>query len=220
MAIASAAHRAAEYRLAAYAAAPGVAVRRGAGWFAVRTGADSNDMNGVVSDGRAGICAGLVTDLIEWFGTAPASWLTGRADAELTRLLLRAGARAERSGRWSGRRMPAQLASSVDAVEIVPVHSERDLDRWLDMATDAGWISGEHDRRARRELYQGVRADPALTHWLALDGDQPVGFATSYIDGEVLDPATSTSQKPGDVPGPVELWSQLEWWRQARAARR
>lgn len=120
-------------------------------------------MNGVVSNGQAVICAELITDLIGWFAAEPASWLTYRPGTELTRLLLSAGAQAERSGRWSGRRTSALLACSVASVEIVPVHTERDLDRWLDLATEASWIRGEPDRRARRDLYQSVRANRALT---------------------------------------------------------
>ena len=51
--IAYAAQHTAEAQLAEYAEAPGIAVRRGRDWFAVRTGVDSNDMNGVVSQARA-----------------------------------------------------------------------------------------------------------------------------------------------------------------------
>ncbi len=65
--IAYAAQQAAEARLAAYAAAPGLDVRRGRDWFAVRTGVDSNDMNGVVSNGQAEISSELVEDLVGWF---------------------------------------------------------------------------------------------------------------------------------------------------------
>src|SRR6476619_5121610 len=67
LSIAYAAQHAAEERLAAYAAAPGMAVRRGRDWFAVRTGVDSNDMNGVVSEAQAEISADLVEDLVGWF---------------------------------------------------------------------------------------------------------------------------------------------------------
>ena len=110
LSIAYAAQHAAEERLAAYAAAPGMAVRRGRDWFAVRTGVDSNDMNGVVSEAQAEISADLVEDLVGWFraGAVSASWLTGRPDPKLTRTLLAAGARADRSGHWSGRSMPTR----------------------------------------------------------------------------------------------------------------
>ena len=65
--IAYAAQHAAEAQLAAYAEAPGIAVRRGRDWFAVRTGVDSNDMNGVVSHARAEISAELLDDLVRGF---------------------------------------------------------------------------------------------------------------------------------------------------------
>ena len=42
-------------------------VRRGRDWFAVRTGVDSNDMNGVVSEAQAEISADLVEDLVGGF---------------------------------------------------------------------------------------------------------------------------------------------------------
>jgi GNAT superfamily N-acetyltransferase len=188
--IARAAQHAAEARLAAYALAPGVVVRRGSGWFAVRTGVDSNDMNGVVSKERAEIPPELVEDLVAWFRAcgASASWLTSRADPQLTQTLLAAGARAERSGYWSGRAMPT-LAFSPDAgVEVVRVLSDNDLNDWLDVAAGCGWIETDSDRHARRRLYRALGlGDGALTHWLALEQDQPVGFASSYLDAKVID---------------------------------
>lgn len=83
--------------------------------------------------------------------------------------------------------MPRWIPISAAAVEIVRVDSGHDLDRWLDVAADGGWISDERDRLARRELYQAVSADRTLVHWLALDRDHPVGFASSYLDDSVLD---------------------------------
>jgi hypothetical protein len=79
LAIACAAQHAAEARLAAFAAAD-VAVQSGRGWFAARTGVDSNDMNAVVSTRQAEISQQLVEDLIAWFRAAgaSASWLTSR----------------------------------------------------------------------------------------------------------------------------------------------
>ena len=81
--IVHAAHHAAEARLAAYASAPSVDVRRADGWFALRTGVDSNDMNG--SSARSGPPE-LVEDLVAWFraGGVQASSLTSCADPQLT----------------------------------------------------------------------------------------------------------------------------------------
>jgi hypothetical protein len=112
LSIAYAAQHAAEERLATYAAAPGMAVRRGRDWFAVRTGVDSNEMNGVVSVAQAEISADLVEDLVGWFraGAVSASWLTTRPDPQLRRTLLAAGARADRSGHWSAVPCPLRHA--------------------------------------------------------------------------------------------------------------
>ena len=187
LALAAAAHDAAEDRLLGYASTAGVDVRRGAGWAAVRTGADSNDMNGVVSQDGAEISPELIRDLMAWFGSVPASWLARRPSARLTRTLLEAGALAERSGRWSGRLLDGTRFDSRAAVEISRVRSVDDLDHWLDLTAACGWVSSDQDRSARRQLYLGLGWDDALTQWLALDGPTPVGFASSYLHGHVLD---------------------------------
>ena len=190
LSIAYAAQHAAEARLAAYAAAPGTAVRRGRDWFAVRTDVDSNDMNGVVSEVQAEISADLADDLVGWFraGAVSASWLTTRPDPQLTRTLLSAGARADRSGHWSGRSMPTPARPPDAGVEVVRVVSDHHLEEWLDVAAECGWIEDDSDRQARRRLYLALGLDgAALTHWLALDRDQPVGFASSFLDAKVID---------------------------------
>ena len=132
-------------------------MRRGRDWFAVRTGVDSNDMNGVVSQARAEISAELVDDLVAWFraDAVSASWLTTIPDPQLTRTLLAAGARAERTGYWSGCSMPTPARPRAAGVEVVRVVSDHHLE--------------------------------TLTHWLALDHDQPVGFASSFLDANVID---------------------------------
>jgi GNAT superfamily N-acetyltransferase len=188
--IAYAAQHAAAERLAAYAAAPGMAVRRGRDWFAVRTGVDSNDMNGVVSEVQAEISPRVVEDLIAWFrtGAVSASWLTARPDPQLSRTLLAAGARAERSGYWSGCSMPTAVRPTDAGVEVLRVVSDQHLEKWLDAAAECGWIDDDSDRQARHRLYLALGLDGgALTHWLALDRDQPVGFASSFLDANVID---------------------------------
>ena len=188
--IAYAAQQAAEARLAAYAAAPGVDLRRGRDWFAVRTGVDSNDMNGVVSNSQAEISPELVEDLVGWFraGEVSASWLTTRPDPQLTRTLLAAGARADRSGYWSGRSMPTPERSPAAGVDVVRVVSDHHLEMWLDVAAECGWIEDDSDRQARHRLYLALGLDDrALTHWLALERGQPVGFASSFLDANVID---------------------------------
>ena len=151
-ALAQAAQHASEERLHLFFGADGVEVRRGDGWFAVRTGVDSNDMNGVVSTPGAKVSAVLVADLLAWLAGAPASWLTSRGDPELTDLLLAAGARPERSGCWSGRWVEPVPAHR-NGVEVCRVRITRDLDRWIDLAAECGWIETASGRGARRRLY-------------------------------------------------------------------
>jgi len=165
--IAYAAQHAAAARLAAYAEAPDVDVRRGRDWFAVRTDVDSNDMNGVVSEVQAEISADLADDLVGWFraGAVSASWLTTRPDPQLTRTLLSAGARADRGGHWSGRSMPTPARPPDAGVEVVLVVSDHHLEEWLDVAAECGWIEDDSDRQARRRLYLALGLDgAALTH--------------------------------------------------------
>lgn len=186
-ALAQAAQHASEERLRLYSRADGVEVRRGDGWFAVRTGVDSNDLNGVVSTPGAEVSADLVEDLLAWFAGAPASWLTSREDPELTDLLLAAGARAERSGCWSGRRIEPVPAYQ-GGVEVHRVGGTRDLDRWLEVAAECGWIETTSCRGARRRLYLALGLDSSrLSHWLAVDDGEAVGFASGFLDGDVVD---------------------------------
>lgn len=188
--IAEAAQRATTARLEAYARAPGVDVQRGPGWFAVRTGVDSNDLNGVVSEPGAGVSAPLVGALCAWFAASavPACWEVTRPDPELTSVLVAAGARPERTGVWSGRPLGPDRPPPEPGVEVRRVRDDADLDAWLDVALDGGWCTSPQDRRARRQLYAAVGLDHrGLRHWLALDRGRPVGFATSFLDGAVVD---------------------------------
>lgn len=44
------------------------------------------------------------------------------------------------------------------------------------------------DRAARQNLYQALRSNlPALTHWVARREDEPVGFASSFLDSDIVD---------------------------------
>jgi GNAT superfamily N-acetyltransferase len=76
-------------------------------------------------------------------------------------------------------------AAGVDVVRVVLDHH---LEKWLDVAAECGWIEDDSDRQARHRLYLALGLDDrALTHWLALERGQPVGFASSFLDANVID---------------------------------
>lgn len=154
----------------------------------MRTGVNSNDHNGVLSTAGAVVPASLVADLLSWFGTTPACWLTTGADRRLGDILIAAGARPERSGSWSGGVLPMPPHPVRAGIEVVRVRDEAQLDSWLELAERCGWIEDVEDRRARRRLFGEVGlSHPALSHWLAVDRGQPVGFASLHLDGGVVD---------------------------------
>lgn len=155
------------------------------------TGVVSNDMNGVVSAGTLGRPEQLIDELIAWFidHAVPASWLASTPDPRLTGALVERGARPELSGWWAGRVLDrsTHLGTAADAA-IRRVRSHEDLDGWLEVAEGCGWIDGDHDRAARAALYRRVGLDhPHLRHWIATRGHTPIGMATSFLDGDVLD---------------------------------
>ncbi len=186
--IARLAHAAASSRLATFATTSGASMRQGEGWFAVRTGMSSNDMNGIISEPGAAVSRRLVEDLVSWFEGVPASWMTSRPDARLTALLIDAGARSERTGSWSGMRISAQLPVPYSGTTIRVTRSADDVEMWLDVAAECGWIVSDADRRARRTAFLSLlgRGGP-LTQWLATDETGPVGFASSYLHRAVVD---------------------------------
>lgn len=119
-ALAESAHRAAIAQLLHYGAAPGCEVRHGDGWVAVRTGAHSNDMNGVVSQVGAVISPATAAEVIRWFDLTPASWFVARPARRLTEVLIAAGARPERHGRWSGGPLPDTLSVTSGTIPAIP----------------------------------------------------------------------------------------------------
>lgn len=170
MEVAALAERTALGRLLSQADLPGTEVRGGDGWVALRSGVSSNDCNGVVSEGADGIDAGVVADLVAWLDGVPASWLTSRADPRLTRLLVDAGAVSERTGSWSGRELPADLALPGG---VLPLGDPVDH---LDVAEACG-LADPADRAVRRT---GLRSHPLFVHVVVRRGGRPVGMATGF----------------------------------------
>lgn len=99
-------HRAERSRLAELSAVDGVRTRIGGGWTAIRTGLDSNDLNGVVSDPGHVPDAGLLAELGEWFAGAPAVWHLATPDPGFPGRAAEAGWHPEASARCAGRRLP------------------------------------------------------------------------------------------------------------------
>ena len=192
MTLPAAGMRAEADRLRRYADCEAATTRAGDGWLAVATGVLSNDMNGVVSEPGARLSAAVVDEVVRWFAErgAPASWLVTGDDAALTALLLDRGARSEATGWWCGRAMGDDLLQlpAVDGVTVSRVTTAADLDDWLDVASRCGWIDDDADGEARRRLYLSVGLDDdALAHWVARGDSRPVGLASSFVTGEVLD---------------------------------
>lgn len=184
-------HRCAMRRLALYARCDHVAVRRGRGWLGVATGVASNDMNGVVTADPAGLDSHVIDDLIDWFRShrVPASWYIERPYEPLTTALLDRGAHPERTGWWIGGPVTTSAYPKRQAdVKIRRVRDSLDLDAWLDVAGACGWLDDDGDRQARRRLYEAVGFDDDhFRHWIAVDGGRPVGMASSFLDGDVVD---------------------------------
>lgn len=178
-------------RLHRYARCAAARTRSGEGWFAVATGAEANDMNGVVSQPGASIPRDLVDHLIEWFAQqrVPASWLLAGEDRELATTLVGRGASAETSGWWAGRLIEDDLLrlSPVPGITISRVTTEEDLRDWLDVAGVCGWFDHEAGRSVRKKIYLSVGLaddddDDELSHWVARRAGHAVGMASSFLN--------------------------------------
>lgn len=215
---AEAGHRLAIERAAALADRDGAAVRSGPGWLAVRSGAASNDLNAVISTPGFVPDSGLLEDLEGWWDDVPASWLVAEPHEALTQALVEAGWDPERTGRWCGRALdtdhPVAGVASIEAVG-----GDEDLECWLDVATECGWIEGDDERLVRRDLLRSAYADPREAIWLArLDG-QPVGMARGWCsasDLEVVDVAVREAARRRGVG--TALVSTVLTWGASRGA--
>lgn len=187
MTIADRATASAAARLERFGRAPSSTTRAGEGWVAVATGVWSNDMNGVVSRPGAVVDDATVAGLLAWFADdgLPASWILTGADPALDERLVAHGARSDDDGRWAGGPLTPVEPEPVDGVDVRPVVDGDGLDAWLTVAAACEWLDGDGPRR--RALYVGLGLDGPLRHWVAWAGDRPVGMASSFVDGDVLD---------------------------------
>lgn len=185
--VASVAERTAIERMLSHARLPSAARREGAGWVAVRTGAASNDLNGVVTEGAAGLGGGTAQELVAWFDDVPTSWLTTVSDPVLTRLLLGLGAEPERAGHWCGRSVTAP-ADVRPFGRVEPVVDDSTIEDWASVASACGWFDGPQDHRTRTRLIAELVDDqPAFRHWVVRNDGHPVGMAAAYAGSQALE---------------------------------
>jgi len=161
-------------------------------WVAVRTGLDSNDLNGVVATGRRVPTPSELVELHRWWGSAPACWLASEADPALTEALLQAGWEAERSGRWAGRALdpgarPEAARRRDPSLAVRRVASGADLDAWADVAVECGWCEP-----AERDGLRRLAGLDALTRWVAVvadpgGADRTVGMATGWREADLVE---------------------------------
>lgn len=203
MDVAALGHLAARERLADLAACG--EVRREAGYVAVRTGLDSNDLNGVVADAGFRPEPAVVAGLVGWFAGVPAQWLAAGPDPWLTAVLVAAGLTPERTGHWCGRAVgPHVPAPGVERVATVA--------EWSPVAQACGW--GE---RPAYDLAQ-------RPHWVARRDGRAVGVASGWIGEacELVDVAVlPTARRTGVGTALVETvlaWAAASGAREVVAA--
>ena len=123
--------------------------------FAVRTGADSNSENGVVSD------AGEVEEVVAWMGEAPAQWLVGPG-SDLHDRLVAAGCRPERTAVLMG----APLAA-------------------LELGAPEGEPADPEEYRAAAEAVGfGEGAVGATARYVARRDGRAVGMVSTFVHGD------------------------------------
>lgn len=175
------AHRAERSRLTELAAVDGVRTRTGDGWLAVRTGLDSNDLNGVVGEPGHVPDAALLTELGAWFGAVPASWHLAATDPVFARTAAGAGWRPETGARCAGRRLPFSVPVPPGLV-VRRVDAAADAAGWLDVAEACEWF----DTGERQQRDPVLRALPR-PRWIACRDGLPVGMASGWRDRELAE---------------------------------
>lgn len=211
-------------RVCALAGLPGVSTRSGPFGLAVRSGASSNDLNAVVSLRKFVPDRALLKELRGWWNGAPASWLVAEPDEALTRALVEADWTPDRTARWCGRPLgtdPSMPGAEPPRLGVVEVVSGADqLEQWLDVASDCGWLADPDDRARRRDLLRGAADDPRQATWLARVNGRPVGMARGWCKGphvEVVDLAVRDTARRHGVG--TALVSRVLTWGVAHGAK-
>ena len=185
LALQRAAHHAERCRLSELSRVEGAETRVGDGWWAVRTGLRSNDLNGVLSAPGHVPDATLLAETGSWFGPAPATWQLDASDERLAGAALRAGWQPERGARCAGRLLPLPASASdrpvpvLDDIALRLVDDEAGLADWLDVAQESGWFDAD-ERHGRASLARAL----SWSRWVAYRDEEPVGMATGWRDGE------------------------------------
>ena len=173
------------------AASPVVEVRREAGLLAVATALQSNTMNGVVCRRlRTDDADGIVADVLAWFEArrVPASWLCPVEARDLRARLIAAGCKEETSGFQIGFELDRFPSSELGGVDVAAVADERDLDEWLDLAEQCGWVEDADERRARAglKLSLGLGSARQWVDYVARRQGRAVGFASAFFGSRAV----------------------------------
>lgn len=161
--------------------------------FAVRTGVASNSENAVLSADR--LDSSLVSNAIGWLAqwAVPASWICaeGNGRCETARVLEAAGCRPDDES-WEMSvpldRLDLSGAPGAVGATVAPVSSERELDEWLHVAGACGWFENAAERRALRELHDGLSLDPSSRTrlYVARRRGSAVGMASAFYGEEIV----------------------------------
>ena len=169
----------------------------------------------------------MLEKLRGWWNGVPASWLVEEPDEALTQVLLNAGWLPDRTGRWCLRPLDQSShlpnANVSDGVALEPVTADDDLELWLDVASECGWIEDLDDRGVRRDLLRPAAADPRQAMWLARLDDRPEGMVRGWCSErepvvEVVDVAVRAPVRRQGV-GKALVSRVLAWAPRAERAR-
>ena len=152
------------------------------GSFAVRTGIGSNTENGAVLTPEALDDPAALDALLAHVAGVPASAvLTSPAYPDHVIALTDRGWRPERSAHEMVGRLVVPGGDAPPGVEVREVLDEVGLVAHTDVFVGDGWFDEPADRDGSLELARRLGPDHGVRRWVALDGGEPVGAATSVL---------------------------------------
>ncbi len=163
------------------AGVPGVDVLELDDGFAVRTGIDDNTMNGAVCSAHV-----AVADVLAWLDGSPAQWHVG-PHTGLGARLVEAGARPERSAVVMGA-SPGALELRAGPYVVRPVANAAELDAWLGVGEDSGFIDGPDARTAYRRIFGALALSSsyALRLHVAWSGELAIGAISARRHADLV----------------------------------